>query len=147
MDNTFHHNKGDTPDATEDTTTMQQEAVVPFPVINTVDAHQQQKPSVPDYPVVFGIAIEYLKQGFRVARSGWNGKGMFIFMRPEDTLAADFIPKVKSLPESVRNFLIEQKRNVKFGSYLCMYAADGTIVNGWLASQTDILAEDWQILV
>lgn len=35
---------------------------------------------------------------------------------------------------------------VKFTAYLCMKAADGSIVNGWLASQTDMLAEDWTIL-
>lgn len=39
LDMVMHHNEGDTPDATEDTTTTQQEAVVPYPVINTVDNH------------------------------------------------------------------------------------------------------------
>ncbi|WP_262482542.1 DUF2829 domain-containing protein [Bacteroides neonati] len=34
---------------------------------------------------------------------------------------------------------------VKFTAYLCMKAADGTIVNGWLASQSDMLANDWMI--
>ena len=105
----------------------------------------------------FGQAIEALKQGKRVARQGWNGKGMFIFMRPADELEVGFIiDKVKSLPQSVKDFFKARDENeapseqgltkVKFGSYLCMYAADGSIVNGWLASQTDILAEDWEIL-
>lgn len=94
----------------------------------------------------FGIAIELLKQGQRVARAGWNGKGMFIFMRPEDTLPEAVIAGVKSLPVSAKNFFVEQARPIKFTGYLCMYAADGTIVNGWLASQTDILAEDWTLI-
>lgn len=104
----------------------------------------------------FGQAIEALKQGKRVAREGWNGKGMFIFERPADELEYSFIEKVKSLPQSVKDFLrnkalstegsLSDLPKVKFGAYLCMYAADGSIVNGWLASQTDMLAEDWCIL-
>ena len=104
----------------------------------------------------FGQAIEAAKQGKRVAREGWNGKGMFVFQRPADELEYSFIEKVKSLPQSVKDFLrnkalstegsLSDLPKVKFGSYLCMYAADGSIVNGWLASQTDILAEDWVIL-
>lgn len=112
--------------------------------------------------ITFGQAIEALKEGKRVTREGWNGKGMFIFMRPEDELSVDFIVnKVKSLPQSVKDYYIPQFAwnipedesgegpkdvKVKFTSYLCMLTADGTIVNGWLASQTDMLSEDWIIL-
>lgn len=105
----------------------------------------------------FGQALEALKAGQRAARSGWNGKGMFIFERPSDELEVGFIiDKVKSLPQSVKDFIKAKDEQeapseqglskVKFGSYLCMYAADGSIVNGWLASQTDMLSEDWMVL-
>ena len=104
----------------------------------------------------FGQAIEALKEGKRVAREGWNGKGMFIFERPADELEYSFIEKVKSLPQSVKDFLRNKALStegsfsdlpkIKFGAYLCMYAADGSIVNGWLASQTDMLSNDWCIL-
>jgi hypothetical protein len=104
----------------------------------------------------FSQALEALRDGYMVSREGWNGKGMFIFMRPSDELEVGFIiEKVKSLPQSVKDFFKEQDsketgseqglRKVKFGSYLCMYAADGSIVNGWLASQTDMLSDDWGI--
>lgn len=110
----------------------------------------------------FGGALTALKAGRKIARQGWNGKGMFVFMRPEDELSVDMIVnKVKSLPDSVKKFFTAkcawhekesrtkvspENIKVKFTAYLCMYAADGSIVNGWLASQTDILAEDWQIV-
>lgn len=97
----------------------------------------------------YGSALAALKQGKRVARQGWNGKGMFVFMRPADTLYPEFIASVKSLPETVKAFFASQAPGcppVKFGAYLCLYAADGSIVNGWLASQTDMLAEDWCLL-
>jgi len=110
--------------------------------------------------VPFGTALEALKQGKRVARQGWNGKGMFIFMRPADELNVEFVvDKVKSLPKSVKNYYlqdiinekgervpVEENDNVKFTAYLCLKAADGTIVNGWLASQTDMISEDWVVL-
>lgn len=108
----------------------------------------------------FGKAIEALKEGKRAARQGWNGKGMFIFMRPADELHVEFVAKdIKSLPQSVKDYYyqdcVDENGNplelgkdevVKFTAYLCLKAADGSIINGWLASQTDILAEDWDVL-
>lgn len=100
----------------------------------------------------FGQALESLKRGHLVARKGWNGKGMFIFMRPEDSLSADMIVnQVKSLPESFKKWVANNHGDlandkIKFTAYLCMKAADGKVVNGWLASQTDMLANDWVIV-
>jgi len=103
----------------------------------------------------FGQALESLKSGFLVTRKGWNGKGMFIFMRPADSLPIEFVAKdIKSLPTGVKQYYAQdleykterpQEDAVKFTAYLCMKAVDGTIVNGWLASQTDMLSEDWMI--
>ena len=93
-----------------------------------------------------------LKEGKLVARSGWNGKGMFIFMRPADTIKIDVIPNIKSLPQGVKDFFANkyeeygEPHEIKFLPYLCMKAADESIVNGWLASQTDMLANDWGII-
>lgn len=105
----------------------------------------------------FGAALEAVKNGKRASRLGWNGKNMFIFQRPADNLEVGFIiDKVKSLPQSVKDFFAAKDAQqapseqglskVQFTAYLCMYAADGSIVNGWLASQTDMLANDWCIL-
>jgi hypothetical protein len=110
--------------------------------------------------LTFGNAIEALKNGKKVSRKGWNGKGMFIFMRPSDELHVRFVAKeIKSLPQSVKDYYyqdcidengneldLEKDDVVKFTAYLCLKAADGAIVNGWLASQSDMLAEDWEIV-
>lgn len=107
----------------------------------------------------FGQALESLKRGHLVTRKGWNGKGMFIFMRPADELHVGFVAKdIKSLPQKVKDYYyqdcvdengipieLEKDDTVKFTAYICMKAADGSIVNGWLASQTDMLANDWMI--
>jgi len=105
----------------------------------------------------FGEAIEAIKEGQAVARSGWNGKGMFVFMRPADAIPVDVvIHNIKSLPQVVKDYFVAQfahtkeeeqkgKNLISFTPYLCMKAADNSIVNGWLASQTDMLATDWEL--
>lgn len=106
----------------------------------------------------FGNALAAAQNGHLIARKGWNGKGMFVFQRPADELSVNLIVHtVKSLPQSVKDFFanktnpnredrIDGDDRIKFNAYLCMYAADGSIVNGWMASQTDMLANDWVIL-
>lgn len=100
----------------------------------------------------FGQALKSIQRGRLVARQGWNGKGMFIFQRPEDSLPTNIIVnQVKSLPESFKRWVSDnygdsESDKIKFTAYLCMKTADGTVVNGWLASQTDMLTNDWMIV-
>lgn len=84
--------------------------------------------------MTFGHAIELLKLGCRMARKGWNGKGMFLFIADE----IEFVTKadLKAYEES----------GVDVHDSICMLTADGEIVVGWLASQTDMLAEDWEVV-
>lgn len=65
--------------------------------------------------MTFGIALELLKKGVKVAREGWNGKGMWL------------------------RIVIPDKVDIG------METADNKLVP-WLASQTDMLAEDWVIV-
>lgn len=95
--------------------------------------------------ITFGQALEHIKNGVPMQRKGWNGKGMFIFMRPSWSSTPEQFAVVNSVPEKIKNHILEQgSSEIFFTPYLCMYAADKTIVNGWLASQTDMLASDWQ---
>lgn len=91
----------------------------------------------------FGQAIEALKQGKRVARKGWNGKRMFIFL-----LSAGTVP-TKAIHDPTLRQVIEQEIGGEtfeaLGS-IRMFTADKKILKGWLASQTDMLSEDWVIL-
>ena len=98
----------------------------------------------------FGQAIGSLKRGFLVRRKGWNGKGMFLFLRLFDSLKDEFIiDTVKSLPYNFKEW-VKAHPNAEgerfFTKYICMKAADGSIVNGWLASQTDMLSDDWVLV-
>mgnify|MGYP000947757345 CR=1 FL=1 len=91
----------------------------------------------------FGQAIEALKDGKRVAREGWNGKGMFLFLLPAGTVPTKAIhdPALRA----VVGYEIGGETFEALGS-IRMFTADKKILTGWLASQTDMLAEDWTIL-
>ena len=109
--------------------------------------------------LTFGAAIEALKQGKRVQRSGWNGKGLFIFMQVPSEVPMEVVPKMSSLPQSVkdefeRRFTSGEKREgvdpienntIKYKNQLAMVYPDNTIY-GWVASPSDVLEEDWVIL-
>jgi hypothetical protein len=101
----------------------------------------------PDASIMsFGGAIEYLKMGRAVARSGWNGKKMSL------TLNKGSIPNdggiAPRLIDGVRHNLFSMggAGTVVRLPNIDMKTASGSIVRGWLASQTDILAEDWYVL-
>lgn len=94
----------------------------------------------------FGEAVEAMNNGHMVARSGWNGKGMFVYKTVGNTVDKDFIPKFASLPDTVKEFLTEKGENVVFHPSITMYTAQGEMQPGWLASQADILAKDWEII-
>lgn len=79
----------------------------------------------------FGHALELLKRGEKVARKGWNGKGMFLFLATGKQFESDNLGD--QLPEIVNDVI-------------CMKTAQNTICIGWLVSQTDMLAEDWKIV-
>lgn len=89
----------------------------------------------------YSEALEALKSGKRVARKGWNGKGMFIFMTPAST-----VPYSRLKPHMQKHLIDVTSKKIHISSHIDMKAADDTIVIGWLASQTDMLADDWEIV-
>ncbi|GAC42292.1 DUF2829 domain-containing protein [Paenibacillus popilliae] len=79
----------------------------------------------------FGQAIEALKDGELVARKGWNGKGMWLHL--------------VTLKETYARQLKMAAKGLKTLPYIEMKTADNELVP-WLATQTDMLAEDWEIV-
>jgi hypothetical protein len=86
--------------------------------------------------LTFSEALERLKQGKKVQRSGWNGKGMWLALQKA---YPDGIPINKNTAEATG---IPEGTVCKFLPYIMMKTADNAFVP-WLASQTDILANDW----
>ena len=94
----------------------------------------------------FGEAIEALNNGRLVSRAGWNGKGMWLFKTIGNTVPYEQIPAFRSLPESVKSKLTELQIDVVFHPSITMFTATQEMQPGWLASQSDILANDWGIV-
>jgi hypothetical protein len=91
-------------------------------------AHVFEKAYKPTDQMTFGLALEALKMGYAVARSGWNGKYMWLRIRdphPESDMTLPYIYMVYPL-------------------YHPAYPNGAKVP--WLASQTDILNEDWTVV-
>lgn len=86
----------------------------------------------------FGQALDALKEDKKVARTGWNGKGMFIMLvrGTVDAKLNDGTPYQKALQSNIATI----------NPHIDMKTTTGEMQPGWLASQTDMLADDWQIV-
>ena len=79
----------------------------------------------------FSEALEHVYDGKRIHRAGWNGKNMYVFLGRCSPNAIQGAPLTVSAPDC---------------EFLCMFNAKRHIVVGWLASQEDMLADDWAII-
>lgn len=103
--------------------------------------------------VDFGKAIKALKEGKRVQRKGWNGKGLFVFMQVPSAVGWEVIPRMTSLPQSVKdefdrrfdNTPIDGDLDIKYSNQLALVDLNNN-VTGWSPSTSDALSEDWIIL-
>ena len=92
--------------------------------------------------MTFGQAIEALKAGKKVSRKGWNGKGMFLWLKTGVIIKSDWChdPMLKKLVD-------ENGGEILGLPTVCMYTHDSTgrkaILTGWSPSQSDMLLEDW----
>ncbi len=87
----------------------------------------------------FGDAVAALKDGRKVARTGWNGKGMWLCLMPPMTVPADMVSE-RTRAHGVTGHL-------HVAGYIAMWTAQGVWQPGWLASQADMLADDWSIVL
>lgn len=84
----------------------------------------------------FGDALHLLKHGSRVARAGWNGKDMFIFLVPGSRFEVNRAPLLGIYPEGTV---------IDYHAHIDMKTAQGYVVP-WLASQADLLSDDWCVV-
>lgn len=84
--------------------------------------------------MTFGLAVEVMKDGYKVARQGWNGKGMWLTLvqPPQSATTEQPMHEIDGISERLLPFI-------------GMKTADSGFVP-WLASQTDILSDDWTVL-
>jgi hypothetical protein len=90
--------------------------------------------------MTFGLAIEAMKKNLRVARQGWNGKGMWLTLSPGGVVSHANLWAARNA-----EFALAQGGTAEVRPYITMKTADDKIV-AWTASQTDVLAEDWEVV-
>lgn len=86
--------------------------------------------------LTFGLAMEAMKKGARIARAGWNGKGMFVYLVPANSYPAQ---------TGAAKAHFGDGGMVPYNAYMALKGADNT-VNTWAPSGSDALAEDWAVL-
>lgn len=86
----------------------------------------------------FGHALMVLKDGKKVARTGWNGKGMYLILvgGTKDAKLTEGTPYASATKGNI----------VTINPHIDMMTATGEFQPGWLASQTDLLANDWCVV-
>lgn len=98
--------------------------------------------------MTFGQALEHVKAGGAVSRPGWSGRGMHISAWPGSIDHANHPGKNGRGPHQIPGHLFELGDNGTTTRLPCvkLRTPSGENVLGWLASQTDLFAEDWEIL-
>ena len=99
--------------------------------------------------MTFGMAVEALKKGYKVRRSGWNGsykvrrgvsqEGMWLLLVP----GSPDIKPVAGTPYSNAGLI----QSISIDAHIDMFTVQGTMQPGWLASQADMLADDWELVI
>lgn len=89
--------------------------------------------------LTFGLAIEAMKKGEKVSRSGWNGKGMYLSYK------AGYPEGVPANESHAKSHKCKEGDIIKYMPYIEMKTVDYSFIP-WLASQADMLSDDWQIV-
>lgn len=85
-------------------------------------------------PFNFSVALDSIKAGNRVKRSGWNGKGMFVFLVQGSTFKVSRAPLLGIFPAGTE---------INYKPHIDIKGVDGSI-STWVPSIGDIMANDWE---
>ena len=96
--------------------------------------------SRPTDGMTFGMAIEMMKRGRKVARKGWNGKGMYLWLLPAAEVKKEWCKDARLIEA------MGDRDSIPCLGAIRMFTATKEVLTGWLASQTDMLAEDWVVV-
>jgi hypothetical protein len=88
----------------------------------------------------FDFAILSLQNGKKLQRKGWNGKGMYLWLLPAAEVKREWIKDPMLLE------VFGDRDTLPMLGCIRMKTDTGEVLTGWLASQSDMLAKDWQIV-
>lgn len=94
----------------------------------------------------FGNAIKALRNGKIIRRKGWNGKGLVVFKQVPAHITGDIIPKMQSLPESAKQFIMDGQQFINYTSQCLIYNSNTGQADSWVPSISDVFSEDWEVV-
>jgi hypothetical protein len=86
----------------------------------------------------FGHALEMCRAGKRIARRGWNGQGQYVFLIPDYVFTRGYADEIPALKD--------ETREITFWGCFCIMTTAGKVQLGWLATQSDMQADDWMVV-
>lgn len=96
--------------------------------------------------MTFGKAIEVLKAGKAICRTGWNGKGLFVVKQIPSHIGADIIPNMQSLPQSAKDIILSRENpHIDYTNQMLIINPNGR-ADSWVPSSSDVFAEDWEVI-
>jgi len=100
----------------------------------------------------FKQVVEALNDGKMAKRSGWNDKSLFIFKQVPSVISRDIVPKMQSLPQSVKNEFekrfndpSEQINAIYYDNQIAIVNRSN-LISGWTPSVIDVFSQDWIVL-
>lgn len=97
--------------------------------------------------VDFGTAIQFLKAGLAIRRSGWNGNGLFVIKQIPAHIGGNVIPNMQSLPEYAKDLIMQTNGFVDYTSQCLIYNENTGRADSWAPSISDVFAEDWELVI
>ncbi len=93
-----------------------------------------------------GWAVDQMRQGLKVRRAGWNAKGMYIVLMPSLNLQAFSSPFQDPKVNARTAKHVGDSTSLEVQPYIAMMAVEGKWQPGWVCSQADLLARDWEVV-
>lgn len=95
----------------------------------------------------FGMAIQALKFGLAIRRSGWGDKDLVIFKQVPAHVGGEIIPKMQSLPQKAKNLIINGINFIDYTNQCLVYNRKTGKADSWVPSISDVFADDWSIII
>lgn len=116
-------------------------------ILNCRIGRLEAAPEAPLHNMTFGLAVELLKMGHVLRRSGWNGKNLYVCKQVPALIEEDVIPKMQSLPEQMKDVIINGKGFISYESQCLIYNGNTGRADSWVPSISDIFADDWELII
>lgn len=91
----------------------------------------------------FSYAIELLREGRCIARTGWAGRGLFVFKQVPSSIGSEIIPKMQSVPQKAKQVILRTVGHIDYENQCVIYDTKTGIANSWVPSISNMFAADW----